>query len=179
MDKIIVIDTCAFIHVMYINCFYLLDSLKYSCLTTKFIQLEIDSGLKETKECFYSMLKNKKINFIQLQVEDLIEIAKFSETRRVSNSELSCFTLTKRYGYRTMTDDEPAIKFAINNLDINPKEIIRLLNLLLEAYDNNFIGDGELKDFQEVLEKRNFVFHIDILEEAARRKYLSKKDSLK
>lgn len=175
MDKIIVIDTCAFIHVMYINCFYLLDSLNYSCLTTKFIQLEIDNGLNETKESFYSMLDNKKINLFQLQIEDLIEIAKFPETRRVSNSELSCFIITKRYGYKTMTDDEPAIKFAINNLDINSRKIIRLLNLLLEAYENSYIGDGELIDYQKVLNNHNFIFHIDLLEEAARRKYLSRK----
>ncbi len=176
MDNIVLVDTCAFIHIICINCFYLFDNLKYSCLITKFIQLEIDSGEKTTRNTFYHFLKEGKISIIPLQIEDLIEMASYPEKRRVSDSELSCFILTKRHGYKTMTDDEPAIKFAISDLCLDPEKIIRLFNILIEAYENNLINDAEIKGFQEKLKNDNFIFHTDILEEAAKRKLFLKKE---
>ncbi len=173
MHNITVIDTCAFIHIRCISCFYLLENLKYSCLSTKFVQLEIDYGKEETKKSFYSLLKGGKISIMPLQIDDLIEMAAYPETRRLSNSELSCFVLTRRHGYKTMTDDEPAIRFALNILGLDQKKIIRLFDILMEAYENSIINDGDIKDFQKELRRKNFIFHKDLLEEASKRKYYS------
>ena len=173
MHSIVVIDTCAFIHVRCINCFYLLENLRYSCLSTKFVQLEIDYSREEAKESFYSLLNGGKISIIPLQIGDLIEMAAYLETRRLSNSELSCFVLTKRHGYKTMTDDEPAIKFALNILGLDQKQIIRLFDILMEAYEKSIINDGDIEEFQEKLRRKKFMFHKDLLEEAAKRKFYS------
>lgn len=172
MDSIVVIDTCALIHIMYTNSFYIFSCLGYNCLTTKFIQLEINKGKEETRKYFYSLLNQNKLSLISLQIEDLVEIAKYPESRRISNGELSCFILTKRYGYKTMTDDEPAIKFAVNILDIDRKKILTMLELLLEAYGGNILNDNDLIEKQNKLKENHFIFQIDITYEAARRRLI-------
>jgi hypothetical protein len=172
MDKVVAVDTCAIIHLMCISRFSLFENLKYSCFTTKFVQLEFDNKYEETHKGFEMLVKNKKISLVPLEINDLVEMANFPESRNASNAELSCFILSKRFGCKTMTNDERSIKFALNRIGIDSKYIIRMLDLLLEAYFEFILCDSDLYDIQEKLSNNKFKFHTDLVFEAARRRYV-------
>jgi len=156
MNEAVVIDTCAIIHLMYIDNFRLLEALKYSVLTTVFVQLEFEGGHEHSRKYFYSLVERGRIRQIVLEVEDLITMANLPKSKRASDAELSCFVVAQRIGCRTMTDDEKAIKFAKNHLGIDLKDVLRLVDLLFEAYEAYLLGDHDLRSIQQTLEANKF-----------------------
>jgi len=173
VNKVVAIDTCAIIHLMHIDGFRLLEALKYSTLTTVFVQLEFDQGHEDSRDYFYFLIEKKKVHKIVLDVEDLITMANLPKSRQASDAELSCFVVAQRIGCRTMTDDENAIKFARNHLDIGLSGILRLVDLLFEAYEAYLLGDHDLRSMQQILEDNKFRIKMDLATEAARRRLIS------
>lgn len=173
MKKVVVIDTCAIIHLMHINSFRLLEGLRYSALTTVFVQLEFDEGYEDSREYFHSLVEGERIRQIVLEVEDLITMANLPKSKRASDAELSCFVVAQRIGCRTMTDDEKAIKFARNHLGIDLRDVLRLVDLLFEAYSAYLLGDHDLRSIQQTLEVKKFKIKTDLATEAARRRLMS------
>lgn len=172
-SKVVVIDTCAIINLMFINRFDLLEALKYSVLTTMSVQLEFDEGHDNSRKYFYSLVERGKISRIPLEIDDLIRMASIPKSKRASDAELSCFVVARRIGCRTMTDDERAIKFVRNHLGIDLKDVLRLVDVLLEAYEDYLLGDGDLRSIQQTLDDNRFKIMIDLAAEAARRRLMS------
>ena len=173
MNRVLVIDTCAIIHLMYIERFGLLEDLKYSALTTILVQLEFDGGHKDTRQFFYSLIKDQGIQLIPLEIEDLIQMANVTESKRASDAELSWFVVAQRIGCRTMTDDKNAVKFLKNHLGFDWNEVLGLVHLLLEAYSAYLLGDHDLRSIQKTLKDNKFHVKIDLVSEAARRRLMS------
>lgn len=173
MNNVLVVDTCAVIHLMHIKDFSLLESLSYSALTTLLVQLEFDDGHEESRRYYYSLINSKSIHLIPLEIEDLIDMANVPQSKRVSDAELSCFIVARRVGCRTMTDDKNAVKFLKSHLAFDWSEVLGLVHLLLEAYDNYLLGDHDLRSIQKTLRENSFRIKIDLASEAARRRLLS------
>ena len=66
MNRTVVIDTCAIIHLMYIDSFRLLESLKYYAVTTVFVRLEFEGGHEDSRKYFSSLVADDKIYQIAL-----------------------------------------------------------------------------------------------------------------
>lgn len=177
MNKVVVIDTSAIIHIMYISHFNLLENLKYSSLTTIFVQLEFDEGHEDSRRYFYSLIEREKMQLIPLEIEDLIEMANVPRSKRASDAELSCFVVARRLGCRAMTDDNKAIKFAKRHLGLNAQVIFRLVDLLLEAYDVYLLGDSDLRSIQQTLADNKFTIPRDLVAEGARRRLMLSSNS--
>ena len=163
---------------MYIDRFNLLEGLKYSALTTVFVQLEFDLGHEDSRNYFYSLIQRNKLNSIALEIDDLVEMASLPRSKRASDAELSCFVVTRRLGCRMMTDDGKAIKFAINHLSVNSNDVFGLVDLLLEAYDGYLLGDHDLRSIQQTLAVKKFKIQIDLATEAPRRRLMTSTDFL-
>lgn len=174
MNRVVAIDTCAIIHLKYIDSFRLLEALRYSVLTTMFVRLEFDGGHDDSRSYFYSLVRSGKIQQITLDVEDLIWMASMSPSKRASDAELSCFAVAQHIGCRTMTDDDKAIKFARNHLGIGSSDVLRLVDLLLEAYDAYLLGDDDMRSMQQTLKDNSFKLKMDLAAEAARRRLISR-----
>jgi len=173
VNRVVVIDTCAIIHLMYIDSFRLFEALRYSVLTTVFVRLEFDGGHEDSCSYFYSLVESERIEQIVLDVEDLIRMASLPRSKRASDAELSCFVVAQRIGCRTMTDDDKAIKFARNHLGVDLSDVLRLVDLLLEAYDAYLLGDHDLRSIQQTLDSNKFKLKVDLAFEAARRRFVS------
>jgi hypothetical protein len=158
---------------MHIDSFRLLGALGYSALTTVFVQLEFDGGHENSRVYFYSLIQNGKISRIPLAVEDLITMAGLPRSRQASDAELSCFVVAQRIGCRAMTDDEKAIKYIRNHLDFDLENVLRLVDILLEAYETYQLGDDDLRSMQRTLQANKFKILIDLATEAARRRLMS------
>lgn len=173
MNKGLVIDTCAIIHLMHVRRFDLLRGLKYSPLSTIFVQLEFDDGHEDSRRFYYSLIDNQRLQLIPLEIEDLIDMANIPESKRISDAELSCFVVAQRIGCRTMTDDKSAVNFLKNHLRFDWNDVVGLVHLLLEAYDTYRLGDDDLRSIQEILEENKFYIKFDLACEAARRRLMS------
>ncbi len=55
----IAIDTCAIIHLMYIQRFYLLKELSYPVITTIYVQLEFEKGHPESRDYFLKLVRSQ------------------------------------------------------------------------------------------------------------------------
>lgn len=173
MSKVVAIDTCAIIHFMYINKFRIMESLKYYPITTEFVKLEFDNGHQDSREYFYTLVKNGKIRHIPLEVDDLIMMARHPKSKKASNAELSCFVMSQKLGCKSMTDDERAIKYAVNILGLATSDILRLIDILFEAYFQFLLGDDDLENIQKILAANNFTIKGNLHHEAARRRLMS------
>ena len=173
MKRVVVIDTCAIIHFMHIDSFWLLGALRYSALATVFVQLEFDGGHEKSGAYFYSLIQNGKMSHIPLAVEDLMTMASLPRSRQASDAELSCFVVAQRIGCRTMTDDEKAIKYARHHLGFDLEDVLRLVDILFESYEAYLLGDDDLRSMQQMLEKNKFKILFDLAAEAARRRLMS------
>jgi predicted nucleic acid-binding protein len=173
MNRVLVIDTCSFINLMHIKRFGLLNNLKYSALTTIFVELEFEDGHEDSREFFRSLISSKSIQLMPLQIEDLIQMANVPESKRASDAELSCFVVAQRLGCQAMTDDKNAVRFLRNHLRFDWSDVLGLVHLLLEAYQNYLLGDEDLRSIQKTLKANKFHIKFDLACEAARRRLLS------
>lgn len=173
MSNVVAIDTCSVINLKNINKFWVLEQLKYSCLTTVFVQLEFEKGYEESRIFFEALLNSQKIDRIALEIDDLITMAHLPKSKRASDAELSCFIVSQRLGCKTMTDDKKAIKFALNNLSMDKNQVIMLSDLLFEAYNCFILSDNDLREIQKVLAAHKFIINYDLACEAARRRIMN------
>lgn len=172
MGNIVTIDTCVIIHFMYINRFYLLKALGYSLLTTIYVQLEFEQGYPESLAYYNKLLNSGEISRFSLEIEDLVEMSTVPENKRASDAELSCFVVAKRIGGKAMTDDEKAIKYIQRYILMPTGSIIRLVDILLEAYLADHLGDHDLKLIQKKLADNQFIIKIDLVNEGAKRRWM-------
>jgi len=172
VTRVLIIDTCAIIHFMYINRFHLLKLLGYNTITTVYVQLEFERGHSDSLSYYNQLVNSGEISRFPLEIEDLVEMSNIPQSKRASDAELSCFVVAKRIGGIVMTDDERAIKYIQRYLSMPSGSITQLVEVLIEAYLANHLGDHELRLIQKTLADNKFVIKIDLANEAAKRRWM-------
>ena len=172
MKGVVAIDTCAIIHFMYINRFHLLKLLGYSVITTVYVQLEFEQGHYNSLSYYTKLVNSGGIVRFPLEIEDLVEMSNVPQSKRASDAELSCFVVAKRIGGKVMTDDRKAINYIQRYIQMPPSSITQLVEILIEAYLENHLGDHELRPIQQTLADNKFVIKIDLANEAAKRRWM-------
>lgn len=160
---------------MHINRFYLLKTLGYSVVTTIYVQLEFENSKQKYPNSFAyfsSLLNSGEISRFPLELEDLVEMSNVPQSRRASDAELSCFIVTKRIGGQVLTDDTTAVKYIRRYIQMPPGSITQLVEILIEAYLANHLGDHELRVIQKTLEEHRFTIKIDLVSESAKRRWM-------
>lgn len=173
MNFILAIDTCAIIHLMYIQRFDLLKILGYSVITTVYVQLEFEKGHTISRDFFFNLIDKKEIFNYPLEIEDLVEMAKVSHSKRASNAELSCFVLAKRMGWKAMTDDKKASTYIQRYISMPQGSVISLVDVLLDAYSKYYLGDYDLRSIEATLKENKFHIKVDLVAEGARRRLMT------
>lgn len=175
MRGVVTIDKCSIINFMHIKSFYLLKALGYSVTTTIYVQLEFDNSKQKYPDSFtyFSDLVNSgEVSRFPLEIEDLVEMSNVPQSRRASDAELSCFIVAKRIGGKVMTDDMKARKYIQRYIEMPQGSVTQLVEVLIEAYLENHLGDHELRPIQKTLADHKFVIKIDLANEAAKRRWM-------
>ncbi len=172
MRGVVAIDTCAIIHFMYINRFHLLKLLGYSVITTVYVQLEFEQGHSGSLSYYKRLINSGEITKFPLEIEDLVEMSNVPQSKRASDAELSCFVVAKRIGGKVLTDDRKAINYIQRYLQMPKDTITQLVEVLIEAYLADHLGDHELRSIQEILENNKFKIKFDLAREAAKRRWM-------
>ena len=172
MREVVAIDTCAVIHFMYINRFYLLKLLGYSVITTVYVQLEFEQGHSDSLTYYSKLVNSGEVSRFPLEIEDLVEMSNVPQSKRASDAELSCFIVAKRIGGKVMTDDRRAINYIKQYVQMPPGSVTELVEVLIEAYLKNHLGDHELRPIQKTLADNQFVIKTDLATEAAKRRWM-------
>jgi predicted nucleic acid-binding protein len=141
---VVAIDTCAIIHFMYINRFHLLKLLGYSVITTVYVQLEFEQGHSDSLSFYKRLTNSGEITRFPLEIEDLVEMSNVPQSKRASDAELSCFVVARRIGGKVLTDDRKAINYIQRYIQMPTGSITQLVEVLIEAYLANHLGDHEL-----------------------------------
>lgn len=154
--KSAVIDTCTLINLKNIKRADLLDYLQYNLITTIYITMEVNRGKEETKEFFNYLKSKKKIQQVNLSIEDLVEMASIPKhKKKISDPELSCFIKAKNLGCITFSDDKKAVNYVEKFIQIG--KVIGIAEIIRESYLKNFINDSEVCEFITVLKNNKFV----------------------
>jgi predicted nucleic acid-binding protein len=169
---VVAIDTCAIIHFMYINRFHLLKLLGYSVITTVYVQLEFEQGHSGSLSYYKRLINSGEITKFPLEIEDLVEMSNVPQSKRASDAELSCFVVAKRIGGKVLTDDRKAINYIQRYIQMPTGSIAQLVEILIEAYLANHLGDHELRPIQKTLADNQFKIKFDLACEAARRRWM-------
>lgn len=177
MKGVIAIDTCAIIHFMYINRFHLLRLLGYSIITTVYVQLEFEKGHSGSLSYYTKLVHYGDITRFSLEIEDLVEMSNVPQSKRASDAELSCFVVAKRIGGKVMTDDRKARNYIQQYIQMPANSVTQLVEILIEAYLENHLGDHELTSIQQTLAKNQFIIKVDLANEAAKRRWMMGGDS--
>lgn len=171
MSSVVAIDTCAIIHFIWVDRFYLLELLGYSVITTKCVELEFVEEHPNSRNYFLKLLKQNKISLFPLEIDDIIEMANFPNSKQASNAELSCFAIAKRIGGKVMTDDNRAVKYLKKYIYSMPSvSAISLVDVPLEAYVNFYLGDHDLRSIQSTLTANKYCIKGDLVAQGAIRR---------
>jgi predicted nucleic acid-binding protein len=180
VKSILTIDNCSILNLKYINRFYLLKALGYSTITTIYVQIEFEKAKQKYPDSFIyfrNLIDSGEIVKFPLDIEDLIEMSNVPQSKRASDAELSCFVVAKRIGSKVMTDDKKARNYIQRYIQMSPSNVIQLVEILIEAYLENHLGDHELSAIQATLAAHKFVIKINLASEAARRRLIMKAQS--
>lgn len=172
MREVVAIDTCAIIHFMYVNRFHLLKLLGYSVITTVYVQLEFEQGHSSSLAYYTKLINSGEITIFPLEIEDLVEMSNVPQSKRASDAELSCFVIAKRISGKVMTDDRKAINYIQRYIQMPTGSVTQLVEILIEAYLENHLGDHELRPIQQTLADNQFIIKIDLANEAAKRRWM-------
>ena len=176
MKGVVTIDKCSILNFMHIKRFHLLRSLGYSVITTIYVQLEFENSKQkypESSAYFNRLVGSREISRFPLEIEDLVEMSNVPQSKRASDAELSCFIVAKRIGGKVLTDDNKAIKYIKRYIQMPPNSITQLVDILIEAYLENHLGDHEIRSIQETLTDHKFHIKFDLANEAARRRWMT------
>lgn len=160
---------------MHINRFYLLKALGYSVVTTIYVQLEFENSKQKYPNSyayFNDLVNSGGISRFPLELEDLVEMSSVPQSKRASDAELSCFVVAKRIGGKVMTDDVRAVKYIQRHIQMPSGSVTKLVEILIEAYLENHLGDFELREIQKTLKNHKFVIKIDLVTESAKRRLM-------
>lgn len=176
MNRVVAIDKCTIINFMHINRFYLLKALGYSVITTVHVKLEYEEkAYPAHRKYFLDLVNQGEISYISLEIDDLVEMANVPQSKRASDAELSCLVVAQRRGWKAMTDDKKAIKYISRYISMPQGSVIGLVDVLLEAYLNDRIGDHELRTIQATLSANKFHIKADLVAEGARRRLMTRR----
>lgn len=160
---------------MHINRFHLLKALGYYAITTIYVQLEFENSRQKYPGSFIyfsDLVSSGEISKFPLELEDLVEMSNVPQSKRASDAELSCFVVAKRIGSKVMTDDDRAVKYIQRYITMPPGSVTQLVEILIEAYLENHLGDHELRAIQKTLTDHKFVIKIDLANESAKRRWM-------
>jgi hypothetical protein len=157
---------------MYINRFHLLKLLGYSVITTVYVQLEFEQGHFDSLSYYKRLINSGEITRFPLEIEDLVEMSNVPQSKRASDAELSCFVVARRIDGRVLTDDRTAINYIQRYIQMPTGSITQLVEVLIEAYLANHLGDHELRPIQKTLADNQFIIKIDLANEAAKRRWM-------
>lgn len=166
--SVAIIDTSTLINIKHINRFNIIETLKYYLATTIYVSLEIENGWQDTKSFYQELKSNGKINRVPLEINDLIEMARVPNSKRISNAELSCFVKAKNMGCVTLCDDKKAIRYATRFIETG--QIKGTIDILTEAYHSDLINEYEMKDLIDHLMVQHIKVEDDIVNNAIRSK---------
>lgn len=175
MKIALTIDKCSILNFMHIDKFYLLKALKYSVMTTIYVQLEFENAKHKYPNSFNyfnNLFNSGEIKKFPLQIEDLVEMSAVPQSKRASDAELSCFVVAKRIGCQVMTDDEKAVRYIRRHIQMPPERITNLVKVLIEAYLEYHLGDRDLKLIQQILKDNKFDIKFNLSQEAAKRRLM-------
>jgi predicted nucleic acid-binding protein len=161
---------------MHIDRFYLLKALGYSVITTIYVQLEFENSKQKHPDSFTyfsNLVNSSEVSKFSLEIEDLIEMSSIPQSKRASDAELSCFIVAKRIGGKVMTDDKKAIKYIRRYIQMPPGSITKLVEILIEAYLENHLGNHELRPIQKRLADHKFAIPFDLANEAEKRRWMT------
>lgn len=176
MKGLVTIDNCSILNLMHINKFYLLKALGYSAITTIYVELEFENSKQKYPDSFAyfsNLVSSGKISRFPLELEDLVEMSNVPQSKRASDAELSCFVVAKRIGGKVMTDDGKAVKYIQRYISMPADSITQLVEILIEAYLANHVGDHELRAIQKTLADHKFYIKIDLAHESAKRRWMN------
>ena len=175
MKGVVTIDKCSILNLMYISRFNLFKALRYSVITTIYVELEFENAKQKYPDSFNyfsNLISSGEISKFSLEIEDLVEMSNIPQSKRASDAELSCFVVAKRIGAKVMTDDRKAIKYIQQYIKMPSGDIIQLVDFLIQAYLENYLGDYELREIQKTLADNKFFIKMDLPYEAAKRKLM-------
>ena len=175
MKGVVTIDKCSILNFMHISRFYLLKALGYSVITTIYVQLEFENSKQKYPDSFAyfsNLVGSGEISRFPLELEDLVEMSNVPQSKRASDAELSCFVVAKRISSKVMTDDGRAVKYIQRYIQMPPGNVTQLVEVLIEAYLENHLGDHELRAIQKTLADHKFVIKIDLANESAKRRWM-------
>ena len=176
MKGVVAIDKCSILNLMYISRFNLFKALGYYVITTIYVELEFENAKQKYPDSFNyfsSLISSGEISKFSLDIEDLVEMSNIPQSKRASDAELSCFIVAKRIGAKVMTDDRKAIKHIQRYIQMPSSDIIQLVEYLIQAYLENYLGDYELREIQKTLKNNKFSINMDLAYEAAKRKLMT------
>ncbi len=175
MKGVVTIDKCSILNFMHIDRFYVLKALGYSVVTTIYVQLEFENSKQKYPDSFTyfsNLVSSEEISRFPLELEDLVEMSNVPQSKRASDAELSCFVVAKRIGGKVLTDDGRAVKYIQQYIQMPLSSVTQLVEILIEAYLENHLGDHELRPIQKILAEHKFVIKIDLAHEAAKRRWM-------
>jgi predicted nucleic acid-binding protein len=175
VKRLVTIDKCSILNLKHINRFYLLKFLGYSVITTIYVQLEFENSKQkypDSFDYFRNLVNSREISRFPLELEDLVEMSNVPQSKRASDAELSCFIVAKRIGGQVLTDDSRAVKYIQRYIQMSPGSITQLVEILIEAYLANHLGDHELREIQKTLAEHKFAIKIDLVNESAKRRWM-------
>jgi len=175
VKRVVTIDKCSILNFMHIKRFYLLKALGYYVVTTIHVQLEFENAKQKYRDSFdyyNGLVISEEISRYPLELDDLVEMSKVPQSKRASDAELSCFVVAKRIGCKVMTDDVKAVKYIQRYIQMPIGSVTNLVEILIEAYLGNHLGDHDLKLIQKKLADHKFTITIDLANEAAKRRWM-------
>ncbi len=144
----------------------------YHVITTVHVQLEFEQGHYDSLSYYKKLVDSGEIARFPLEIEDLVEMSNVPQSKRASDAELSCFVFAKRIEGKVMTDDRRAINYIQRYIQMPPSSITQLVEILIEAYLENHLGDHELQPIQQTLAENQFIIKVDLANEAAKRRWM-------
>jgi hypothetical protein len=136
------------------------------------VELEFERGHTDSFAYYRNLVDSGEISIFPLQIEDLVEMSTVPQSRRASDAELSCFVVAKRLGGKVMTDDSRTINYIKRYIQMSRGSIIQLVEVLIEAYLENHLGDDDLRSIKQILKDNKFNIKIDLVYEVARRRWM-------
>ncbi|MHB1682952.1 MAG: hypothetical protein ACYCYO_09055 [Bacilli bacterium] len=175
LDKVAVIDTSTLINFKHIGRADIFDKLRYSLCTTIYVILELDSGKPETAAILRRLESEKRLSRVPLTIEDLVEMSLVPDSKRISDAELSCLVKAREIGCRVFCDDNKAIRFACRYISL--PQVIGTVDILIEAYTQHVVSDGDLQEFQDKLAANKFVIAGNLAYKGAEKRAVSASNS--
>ena len=156
------LDSSAFIHALIVGRVPLLISLRSPAYFPEYVfRVELGSNAKEeTREEAAGSVRRNQIGVKQLTLGDLDRIAALEAPRKIGLGELACAVIAERLAGGVLCDDWRARRWIAIRMPSVTWDSIE--GLLLDAAQQDQIGELDLVDFQEELERNCYHCRVDL-----------------